>query len=168
MRNAYLLVNFGDFVDGTSNTATPYVQLLSTSNDTAKVHTDFVNVRLGGKDSTVNLNDGTHNTSSSSSSSSPKNWWSNLSSTTKKIIIGAAAGAVLLLVLLVGFCCCCRGKKGRAGAGTMGFGGQSYKQLNEPAPDSYALPNVGYQQPPGYGQQPHSQQQYQTAWDHRY
>lgn len=55
----------------------------------------------------------------------------------------------------------------------MGFGGQAYRPLNEPAPhaavETYALPNLGYNnQPPVYGQQPYSQQQYQTAWDHRY
>lgn len=162
LRNAYMLVNFGDFVDGTSNTANPYVQLLSLTNNTAEVHKDFVNVRLGGKDTTINLNNGTSSSSSSSSSSSPKSWWNNLSSTTKKIIIASAAAGVGLIVLLVAFCLCCRRR-----------GGQAYRPLNEPAPgaasDTYALPNVGYNQPQqGYGNYPYSQQQYQTAWDHRY
>ena len=173
VRNAYLLVNFGDFVDGTSVTANPYVQLLSLTNNTAEVHKDFVNVRLGGKDSTINLNNG-GGSSSSSSSTSPTNWWNKLSSTTKKIIIASAAGGACLIVLLLACCCCCRGRAGRtgAGAGVMGFGGQTYRPLNEPAPgaatETYALPNVGYNQPQGYGNYPYSQQQYQTAWDHRY
>jgi hypothetical protein len=43
----YLLVNYGDFVDGnTSTTAAPYVQLLSTT-DPASTHTDFLSVRGG-------------------------------------------------------------------------------------------------------------------------
>ncbi|KAF7977727.1 hypothetical protein HWV62_2792 [Athelia sp. TMB] len=177
LRNAYLLVNFGDFVDGTSVTANPYVQLLSLTNNTAEVHKDFVNVRLGGKDTTINLNNGNGSSSSSSSSStSPKNWWDKLSSTTKKIIIASAAGGACLIVLLLAFCCCCRSRGARANAGTgvMGFGGQTYRPLNEPAPgaatETYALPNVGYNQPPppGYGNYPYSQQQYQTAWDPRY
>ena len=46
VRNVYLLVNFGDFVDGSVNTtADPYVQLLSTTDPTA-ASADFANVRL--------------------------------------------------------------------------------------------------------------------------
>ncbi|KAF5369443.1 hypothetical protein D9758_002520 [Tetrapyrgos nigripes] len=49
LRNTYILINFGDFVDGsTSNVADPYIQLLSIS-DKAKIHQDFVNARLGGE-----------------------------------------------------------------------------------------------------------------------
>ena len=48
VRNVYLLVDYGDFVDGSVNTtADPYVQLLSITNPTA-AHADFVNVRLNG------------------------------------------------------------------------------------------------------------------------
>jgi len=46
VRNVYLLVDYGDFVDGSVNTtAGPYVQLLSITDPTA-AHADFVNVRL--------------------------------------------------------------------------------------------------------------------------
>lgn len=47
MRNAYLLINYGDFVDGTTTKAPPYVQLLSVTDPTA-AHQDFINMRLGG------------------------------------------------------------------------------------------------------------------------
>lgn len=47
MRNAYLLINYGDFVDGTTTKAPPYVQLLSVTDPTA-AHQDFINKRLGG------------------------------------------------------------------------------------------------------------------------
>src|SRR6266849_10150600 len=48
VRNVYLLVDYGDFVDGSVNTtADPYVQLLSITDPTA-AHADFVNVRLNG------------------------------------------------------------------------------------------------------------------------
>ena len=46
MRNVYLLVNFGDFVDGATGKAPPYVQLLSVTDPTA-AHLDFVNARPG-------------------------------------------------------------------------------------------------------------------------
>ncbi|KAH8112968.1 acid protease [Phellopilus nigrolimitatus] len=52
LHNTYLLVNFGDFVDGSnSSVADPYIQLLSTTNRSA-AHIDFVNVRLNGSDTT--------------------------------------------------------------------------------------------------------------------
>ncbi|KAG7097578.1 hypothetical protein E1B28_004915 [Marasmius oreades] len=52
LRNTYVLINFGDFVGGSDRSvADPYIQLLSTVNKTA-AHLDFVNARLGGKDTT--------------------------------------------------------------------------------------------------------------------
>jgi hypothetical protein len=51
VRNVYLLINYGDFVDGTSSKAPPYVQLLSIT-DPAAAHLDFVQTRLGGVDTT--------------------------------------------------------------------------------------------------------------------
>jgi len=50
LRNAYTLMNFGNFVDGGFN-STPYVQLLSTT-DPAQAHQDFVSSRLNGVDTT--------------------------------------------------------------------------------------------------------------------
>ncbi len=48
VRNVYLLVDYGDFVDGSVNTtADPYVQLLSITDPTA-AHANFVDVRLNG------------------------------------------------------------------------------------------------------------------------
>jgi hypothetical protein len=51
VRNVYLLINFGDFVDGTTTKAPPYVQLLSVT-DPATAHQDFVQTRLAGVDTT--------------------------------------------------------------------------------------------------------------------
>ncbi|GBE83085.1 acid protease [Sparassis crispa] len=46
LRNVYMLINFGDYVDGsTTNRAAPYIQLLSTSSDTAQMHDDYVSLR---------------------------------------------------------------------------------------------------------------------------
>jgi hypothetical protein len=44
VRNAYLLVNCGDFVDGAAGKAPPYVQLLSVT-DPSAAQLDFVNAR---------------------------------------------------------------------------------------------------------------------------
>ncbi|TDL23431.1 acid protease [Rickenella mellea] len=52
MHNTYTLVSFGDFVDGSSsNVSEPFIQLLSNT-DVAGAHSDFVNLRLGGVDTT--------------------------------------------------------------------------------------------------------------------
>jgi hypothetical protein len=154
VRNAYISVNFGDFVEGSTNTAPPYVQLLSLTNDSAAAHQDFVKVRLG-KDTTTDNN-------------------SPMSSNIKKIIVIAGAAGLGILALLIGLCfCCSRSRKTTTTGGVMGFGGRTYQPLHEPAPnaayETHALPNLSYNggqhsQPPAYG----SQQQYQTAWDHHY
>ncbi|KAH9065115.1 acid protease [Lactarius deliciosus] len=51
LTNVYLLINYGDFVDGTTKTGDPYVQLLSMT-DPAAAHADFVATRLGEKNNT--------------------------------------------------------------------------------------------------------------------
>ncbi|KAJ6549500.1 aspartic peptidase domain-containing protein [Mycena sp. CBHHK59/15] len=51
LRSVYTLINFGDFVSGTTNKADPYIQFLSTT-EAAEAHSDFVNVRLNGNDTT--------------------------------------------------------------------------------------------------------------------
>src|SRR6266404_3410627 len=43
--NAYLLLDYGNLVEGTNNTDPPYVQLLSTTNSVA-AHADFVATRV--------------------------------------------------------------------------------------------------------------------------
>ena len=56
MRNAYILIDFGDFVDGASSkTGDPYIQLLPLTQDLSEAHWDFVNVRQSGVDQTGNF-----------------------------------------------------------------------------------------------------------------
>ena len=46
VRNVYTLIDFGDFVEGaTTQKADPYIQLLSTADDPAEAHSDFLRVR---------------------------------------------------------------------------------------------------------------------------
>jgi hypothetical protein len=62
----YLLLDYGDFIDGsTSSTAAPYVQLLSTTNP-AEAHSDFVATRLNGQDNAPSLNHSSNGNRSSS------------------------------------------------------------------------------------------------------
>ena len=158
------MVNYGDFQIGTTSTADPFVQLLSTSNDTSVLHKEFVQVRLNGIDTTttqVLLTPDTSNNLLPSSSSS-----SNSTDNTKKILIYAGIGAgVLAFLLLFGFClsalCRRRGSKATGGILPPQWEGRAgrYQKLGEPAPaaatDMYAAPyappySVPYRAPPSY------------------
>lgn len=89
----YLLINYGDFVDGTKTKAPPYVQLLSTT-DPASAHLDFVNIRLGGTDTTGNQ------MLSSSTTSSPDDIDAfKTPHDTKKTVIGVVIGSVLFVAI---------------------------------------------------------------------
>lgn len=145
MRNAYFLVNFGndfasvlskdgfkDVLNGTDNKQPAYIQLLSTSNDTAEIHDDFVQVRLQGK-SFAEL--------------------STLKQTAKSVGKKIAKGVIIAIVVvgvlfigLVSLCCFCfcrrRGNSKSAG---------SYRTLNEPAPGAAVdMHAVSYAPPAAY------------------
>ena len=144
MRNSYLLVNFGDFVDGkTDQTAAPFIQMLSITNDTTATHNDFVKVR------------------GSSRSWDPKESFLDRIKDHLVIVIIVAAGAGLLLLGGIAFCCLRNRRIRRTPAGFMNFK-SSYQPLNEPAPPSYDLNPVG-----GYGAQP-PRTNYNNPWDSHY
>lgn len=141
LRNAYLLVNFGDFVDGnTSAKADGYTQLLPTTN-AATAHAEFVKVR----------GSGSLPSTAASGEVSASSVGHKIGTAAKRIaIIAGIVGGVLLLAVL-GFCCwCCKRRSGGR-----------YRQLNEPAP----MAAVDVHAPATYV--PYNETQYQTAWDHR-
>jgi len=182
LRNVYLLVNYGDFQIGTSTKAAPFVQLLSTSNSSSELHTDFVQVRLNGVDTTSTQVLLAPDTSGAlSPTSSP----SSSSDNTKKILIYAGIGAGGLAVLLIlGFCissCCRRRSKGTKAGLPSPWEGRAgrYQPLGDPAPaaatDMYAAP---YGQPAStaYRPAPYAQQtstayrpppSYSHPWENR-
>ncbi|KAL6308357.1 acid protease [Sparassis latifolia] len=154
LRNVYVLVNFGDYVDGdTSNRAAPYLQLISTSNDTAQIHQDFVSLR-GAAAWTPTYN-GTQSSSSNSNTSSVTSWVkSHLG-----LVIGLSAGVGLILLGII-LACCTRGRR-RRGSAPMGFmsGGQRYQPLHDPAPpQAYDLHLMNQGGAHGYG----------NPWDSHY
>ncbi|KZT67267.1 acid protease [Daedalea quercina L-15889] len=85
LRNVYMLINYGDFVDNTTSRADPYVQLLSISNDSASLHSDFVSIR--------------GSASWDPSSESTTDW---VKDNLKWIIPLSVAGGLLLLGLTIG------------------------------------------------------------------
>ena len=113
-----MLVNYGDFVDGnTSNTAAPYIQLLSTT-DPASAQADFRSVRLNQtKDASLK----------------------------KKIpIIIVSSVAVGLVLLGVGVLLYTRGRLSKRGRHSLANKYRSYQQIGEPAPAGDMRPVSGY------------------------
>ena len=117
--NMYVLLNYGDFIDGSpSNTADPYVQFISTTDPTT-AHAEFVASRLNGTDST-----GSQHVSSSSNGSGPGSSSRSSQNFFKKYrtpIIAAASVAAIALISLVAWLATRRRKP-------------TYRPLFEPAP----------------------------------
>lgn len=155
MRNTYLLVNYGDFIvqDSADNSnLQPYVQLLSTSNDTALLHNEFVNVRLNGDDTTYNQSLQAINTSGLKAPTDSSGQW-------ERIIIIASVVGGLFVLFLIGMLtwCLCKRRKARAGR---------YAQLNEPAPLAATDGHMGMaNSTPFASSRPYNPEQYQTAWE---
>ncbi|KAK7468975.1 hypothetical protein VKT23_003473 [Stygiomarasmius scandens] len=133
LRNVYALFNYGDFIEGSStDRGDPYLQMLSTT-DVPSSHLDFVEVRLGGVDTTGEQNLNAPNFSSDDSSSK-----SSKNSKLKVIFLGLAiaAGVLGIALLLWAFCCRRRANRGKGGkgvkpnAGWMAYGG--YGRLGDP------------------------------------
>lgn len=156
VRSAYMLVNFGDFIDGKQDkVADPYVQLLPTTDDLTEAHNDFVQVRLKGIDSTKDQSlldtftpSGPPDVGTSNSSGGFSNWL--YKHKTILIAVGASLGG-LLLISIVALCCCRRrrkagfrekgGKKGRFMQGVPVGGKGGYRQVHDHVPPATYLPS---------------------------
>ena len=150
VRNVYILIDYGDFVDGTSSTADPYIQLLATTEPT-EAHQDFVQVRLGGKDDA-----NWQLLPASSTGSSPK----AESQFVRRVkyywpIIAGVAGFLILVLILS---CLCVRRRRRTNAGPFWRGRKSYRPLQDPAP--VGMHNLGGARP--------SASDYRNPWDSRY
>ncbi|TDL23415.1 hypothetical protein BD410DRAFT_787244 [Rickenella mellea] len=169
LRNTYLLINFGDFVDGSSaSVADPYIQLLSIT-DMSVAHKDFVRVRLNGVDTTASQkalvpagsgqmspNDVLTTTPSNGAVQKVKKFLSR----SVWIAIAVIGGALFILALLCGLCICLIRRRRTVSPTVPPM--NAYKPLSDPS--GYAAPEptthgVGYasyqpqyqQPPPGYG-----------------
>ena len=137
MRNAYLLVNYGDFVDGNTTKAPPFVQLLSVT-DPASAHLEFVNTRLGGMDTTgfqmaIDLQNSTSNRVPDGASHHQR--------TNVTLIAGVVSGCVLLLFIAAGAYIAVRRRRGsRLNRGSdfsgvdAGLSSNDYHSLHYPPP----------------------------------
>lgn len=174
VRNAYLLINFGDFVDGSvDTTADPYVQLLSIT-DPASAHADFVSVRLNHTSAPPSPSPSPPPTSPppnhaavdaaakpSSSSSAMSNVKSAFLKEKIPIIIVSAVGVGLMVIGILVLCCTRNRLTSRSLASTY----RSYQQLGAPAPAGEMRPVGGYHHRPPPPPQPHHHAN--AAWGRR-
>ena len=137
VRNAYLLVYYGDFVDGGVYRDNPHVQLLSVTDPTA-AHADFVNVRLNGTEKPAHtpVNDALHTEPRPTVDlSQPTSGHVNGSFMKEKIpiiIVSSIGGALILIGLTTAYCL--RDRFAKRGRGGLANTDQSYQRLSVPAP----------------------------------
>ncbi|KAG9227436.1 hypothetical protein PTI98_010962 [Pleurotus ostreatus] len=173
LRNAYTLIDFGDFLAESKGKGDPYIQFLSTTG-LSDGHSEFVRVRLGGNDTTTDRTlASSHNNNTASSGSKRTLYY---------ILAGVLIGLAFLIV--VGFLIFNKVRQARnrktayhslgdqTNAPTNAAGMQQYYNPNtqyDPYQQSqYQAPNPQYnQQPPQYSQGP-PPNQYSNPWDHRY
>ncbi|KAG8214531.1 aspartic peptidase domain-containing protein [Butyriboletus roseoflavus] len=161
LRNAYMLINFGNLVNATTpSTDTAYIQLLPLTNATQAAH-DFAEIRNGTGSATGDELGKIFGSggSGSSSESSLAPW-----------VIGLVAGIGLVLILLIaGITCCCRRRriKNASAPDTAWVGNPpSYRPIYEPSPQAAYDIHMAPSAPPGYT--PMYMPEYKTAWDAHY
>lgn len=149
LRNVYMLINFGDFVDNTTNTrADPYIQLLSVSNNSAQIHSDFVSLR------------GAKSWNPGSAINTAEGW----ARSHLRIVIGVsiALGVLVITGIIIA---CTRFRRRRLSRTPAGFMNMqsSYQPLSEPAPqEAHDLHLMGT------SQQQYAGGGYANPWDSRY
>lgn len=161
VRNVYLLINFGDFVDGSvDTTADPYVQLLSVTNP-ATAHAEFVNVRLNhtgaavsstptptpAVDKVINSDLQPATDSSETSSGGGGDVKSAFLKEKIPIIIVLSVGVALVLLGII-MVCCTRDRFSKRGRHSLVNTYQSYQRLEAPAPLADANRVRGYHNGP--------------------
>lgn len=139
LRNAYILINYGDFVDGSSSkTGNPYIQLLPLTADLTEAHSDFVQARLMGVDNTGNFKllpaSVLPPDTDSNNNSSDESFADKVHPYLPYIIAG---GALLGMAALIGIALCLAKSRRRR-----------YRPLHDPAPAGLEYGQYGhYNQP---------------------
>ena len=154
VRNVYMLVNYGDFVDGnTSNTAAPYLQFLPLT-DPASAHADFLSVRHNSTITPTTAAKHAALDTDASSTPSPKGVKNEFLKEKIPIIIVSSVG-VALVILGVVVLMCTRNRLSKRGRDSLASRYKSYQHLGAPAPAGDMRPVSGY----GYApqQQPYAQ-----------
>ncbi|KIY46723.1 acid protease, partial [Fistulina hepatica ATCC 64428] len=111
LRNAYTLMDFGDWADDTDNSGHPYLQMLPITNVEA-AHNAFVKERLGGNDTTGDsrwwLVPEADAKSSPVSAEEKKKLYEEMILSRWPYIFAGCFVALLLIIGLIVWRCCCR------------------------------------------------------------
>jgi len=116
LRNTYTLLDYGNFIDASSNDqGSPFVQLLSTTNVNA-AHSDFVRSRLNGQDTTGSpskalLPASQCQHSPESAAEKKQHYEEMILSRWPYILAGCLLFLILTVALIIWRCCCRRNKK---------------------------------------------------------
>lgn len=115
LRNVYAVMNYGNWVEGSSDTSDPYIQLLPTTNLQA-AHNDFVQVRLGGQDTTGDpqwdlLPASEEQHSPLSANEKKKEYEEKILSRWPEIFVGCLAFVLIVTGIIIWRCCCRKGRK---------------------------------------------------------
>ncbi|KAI0270006.1 aspartic peptidase domain-containing protein [Gloeopeniophorella convolvens] len=151
LRNVYLLINSGDFVDGTKTKAAPFAQLLSVT-DPAAAHLDFVNVRLNGADTTGDQMFTAPAPDTPVPDDSDNKSFFSRHQTLIIILIAAVGGVVLLIFIVLAFLSWRRQRNRRLGPGPgssttdtgFTYGYSTYQPLEHGAPAGEMQQVQGY------------------------
>ncbi|PIL36177.1 hypothetical protein GSI_01837 [Ganoderma sinense ZZ0214-1] len=101
LRNAYMLINFGDFVDGAlTKVGDPYIQLLPLT-DPQEGHSDFVKIRMDGIDKSADLHLLPALPNNGEDGKNDKTQEDTLHKYLPYIIAGSIAAGVVILALIV-------------------------------------------------------------------
>ncbi|KIY63916.1 acid protease [Cylindrobasidium torrendii FP15055 ss-10] len=116
LRNAYTLINFGKWASEDSDTHDPYIQLLPLT-EMKTAQSDFVDVRLGGTDTTADsqwtLKPASEKVSSPvSDEEKKKKYQEMILSRWPYIFVGCLIATLLIVGIIVWRCCCRRDKNG--------------------------------------------------------
>ncbi|EJF65327.1 acid protease [Dichomitus squalens LYAD-421 SS1] len=123
LRNAYMLINFGDFVDGSlAKVGDPYIQLLPLT-DPAEAHADFVKIRMDGIDKSADLHllPALPDSGDDGSSRDDRSSQDTLHKYLPYIIAGSVAVGVIILILIIA-------------ASYRASTKRKYRRLHDPAP----------------------------------
>lgn len=155
MRNTYTLLDFGNFIESTTNEKdSPYVQLLPLTN-VAAARADFISVRLNGQDTTADpskslLPAGQGQSSPESAKEKKQHYEEKVISRWPYILLGCLVFVALCIGLIIWKCCCRRKSKKSKTTGLLPAQNSNYAQLNEPNASTVSLHQMGGSHKHGY------------------
>jgi hypothetical protein len=164
VRNVYILINFGDFILGTTNRAAPFIQLLSTTNNSAQATAEFVAVRGSNPAASSTAPVRPVNTSSVDSTTSADITWFKAHAKILFIIGALVLGAIAMFIIAIFYFYRRRARNRSQDAYSTKITFGPYAPLNAPAPAPATDMHMPYPGQPAWN----GDQRYSEPWAPRY